>query len=172
MICYATIKFSYDPDGEHSFPLTVCITETETENLLGMDFCQDRVSGSQFHLPSNEVQHPPKTFFCCGSLHQNRNFPYVSRVLTVTLLYTLHVDATSAQCWKHSPGDPKFNFPPRSIFQPKKETVSTGLIFINIICSQFESTLPTLIENNKKIIRQRSLEDGCTIVWNPNHRNS
>ena len=39
MIGYATMEFSYDPNGEYTFPLTVWITEMRTQNLLGMDFC-------------------------------------------------------------------------------------------------------------------------------------
>ena len=40
MIGYATITFSYDPDGQFIFSLTVWMTEMRTQNLLGMDFCQ------------------------------------------------------------------------------------------------------------------------------------
>ena len=38
MIGFATLTFSYDPDGQFSFPLTVWITEMKTQNLLGMEF--------------------------------------------------------------------------------------------------------------------------------------
>ena len=148
MIGYATIEFSYDPNGEFSFPLTVWITEMRTQNLLGMNFCQKQASGIHFDLPGIELRQPPKTF-CYGSLHQNKTFPYVSRILTVRLPYTMHVDAKSARCWKYSPGDPKSIFPPGSTFQPNREAVSTSLIFVNIICTQAEPTLPILIENNK-----------------------
>ena len=48
MIGYATIEFSYDRNGECSFPLTVWITEMRTQNLLGMDFCQNQASGIHF----------------------------------------------------------------------------------------------------------------------------
>ena len=61
----------------------------------------------------------------------------------------MHVDAKSSRCWKYSPEDPKFLFPPGSTFQPNREVVSTGLSFVNIICTQPELTLPILIENNK-----------------------
>ena len=54
MIGYATINFSYDPDGQFIFPLTVWITEMRTQNLLCMDFCQKQVSGIDFDLPGNE----------------------------------------------------------------------------------------------------------------------
>ena len=51
MIGYATIEFSYDPNGEYSFPLTVWITEMRTQNLLEMDFCPNQASGIHFDLP-------------------------------------------------------------------------------------------------------------------------
>ena len=59
MIGSATITFGYDPDGQLIFPLTVCITEMRTQNLLGMDFCQKQVSGIHFDLPGIEIKNPP-----------------------------------------------------------------------------------------------------------------
>ena len=148
MIGYAAIEFNDNPNGDFSFPLTVWITEIRTQNLFGMDFCRNQGSGIQFDLPGIELRQPRKTF-CCGSLHQNSTFPYVSRSLTVRLPYTMHVDAQRARCSKYSPGDPKSLFPPGSSFQPKKEAVSTGFSFVNIICTQLEPTLPILIENSQ-----------------------
>ena len=148
MIGYATMEFSYDPNGEYTFPLTVWITEMRTKNLLEMEFCQNQASGIHFDLPGIELRQPPKTF-CCGSLHQNKTFPYVSRNLTVQIPYTMLVDAKSVRCWKYSPEDPKSLFPPGSTFQPNREAVATGLVFVNVICTQPEPTLPILIENNK-----------------------
>ena len=74
MVGYATIEFSYDPNGEYSFPLIVWITEMKTQNLLGLDFCQNQASRIHFDLPGIELRQPPKTF-CYGSLHQNKTFP-------------------------------------------------------------------------------------------------
>ena len=62
MIGYATIEFSYDSNGKFSLPLTVWITEMKTENLLGMDFCQNQTSRYHFDLPGIEMQQPSKTF--------------------------------------------------------------------------------------------------------------
>ena len=45
MMGYATIGFSYDHNGKHSFPLTVWITEMKFKNLLGMDFFQNQAYG-------------------------------------------------------------------------------------------------------------------------------
>ena len=44
MISFATLIFSYDPDGQ----ITVWITEKKAQKLLGMDFCQKQVSGIHF----------------------------------------------------------------------------------------------------------------------------
>ena len=96
MIGLATLTFSYDPDGQFTFPLTVWITEMKTQNLLGMDFCQKQVSGIHFELPGIELKEPPNTV-CYGSLHQNKLYPFVSRILTP---HALHIEAKSARCWK------------------------------------------------------------------------
>ena len=119
-----------------------------TQNLLGRDFCQNQASEIYFDPLGFELRQPPKTF-CYGSLHQNKTLPYVSRILTVRLPYTMYVDAKSTRCWKYSPGDPKSLFSPGSTFQPNRDAVSTGLGFFSILCTQPEPTLPTLIENNK-----------------------
>ena len=72
MIGFATLTFSYKPDGQFSFPLTVWITEIKIQNLLGMDFCQKQVSGIHFDLPGIELKEPSSTV-CYGSLHQNNS---------------------------------------------------------------------------------------------------
>ena len=76
MIGYATIIFSYDPDGQFIFPLTVWTTEMRTQNLIGMDFYQKQVSGIHFDLPGVEIKNPPKSI-CYGSFHQNKSFPHL-----------------------------------------------------------------------------------------------
>ena len=81
MISSATISFSYHPDGQFSFPLTLWITELKTQNLLGMDFRQKQVSGIHFGLPGIELKEPPKTV-CYGSLHQNKSYLFISQILT------------------------------------------------------------------------------------------
>ena len=60
MIGYATITFSYDPDGQFIFSLTACITEMMTQKFLGMDFCQKQVNGISFFPPRTEIKEPPK----------------------------------------------------------------------------------------------------------------
>ena len=92
MIGYATIIFSYDPDGQLTFPLTVWITEMRTQNLLGMDFCHKQVSGIHFDLPGIEIKNPPKSI-CYGSFHQNKSYPHLSQISTIRTPYTMYIDA-------------------------------------------------------------------------------
>ena len=99
MIGYATITFSYDPDGQIIFPLTVWITEMRTQNLLGMDFCQKQVSGIHFDLPGIEIKESSKVYLFC-SFHQNKSYPHLSQILTIRTPYTMYIDAKSARCWR------------------------------------------------------------------------
>ena len=145
---YATITFSYDPDGQFISPLTVWITEMRTQNLLGMDFCQKQVSGIYFDLPGIEIKNPLKSI-CYGSFHQDKCYPHLSQFLTIRTPYTICIDAKSARCWKCSPTDPHIHFPPGSIFQANRTAVANGLSFINTLCLQCERNLLILIENNK-----------------------
>ena len=144
----ATITFSYDPDGQYIFPLTVWITEMRTQNVLGMDFCQKRVSENHFDLPGVEIKNLPKSI-CYGSFHQNKPYPHLSQILTIGTPYTMCIDAKSARCWKDSPRDTHIHFPPGSTFQPNRTAVATGLSFTNTLCTRSEGNLPILMENNK-----------------------
>ena len=148
MIGFATLIFSYDPGGQFSFPLTVRITEMKTQKLLGMDFCQKQVSGIHFDLPGIELKQPPNTVFY-GSLHQNKSYPLNSQILTIRTPHAMHIEAKSARCWKYSPEDPHAHFPPGTTFHPNRNAVSTGLPFVNVLCTQSESKLPILVEKNK-----------------------
>ena len=148
MIGLATLTFIYDPDGQFTFPLTVWITEMKTQNLLGMDFCQKQVSGIHFELPGIELKEPPDTV-CYGSLHRNKAYPFISRILTIRTPHAMHIDAKSARCWKYSHEDSHAHFPPGSTFQPNRNAVATGLSFVKVLCTQSESKLPILMENNK-----------------------
>ena len=137
MIGYAAINFYYDPDGQPVCPLAVWITEMKTRNLLGMDFCQKQISGIHFDLPGIELKNPPHSL-CYGSFHQNKPYPNLSQVLTIRLPDTKYIDAKSVRCWKYRPKDSQIHFPPSSTFQPNRQAVSTGLSFVNTLCTRTE----------------------------------
>ena len=111
MIGFATLTFSYNPDGQFSFPLTVWITEMKTQDLLGMDFCQKQVSGIHFEIAGIEPKEPPNTV-CYGRLHQNKSYTSISQILTIRTPHAMHIATKSARCWKYSPEDPHAHFPP------------------------------------------------------------
>ena len=73
MIGYATIVFSYEHNGEYSFPLTVKFNKTKTQNLLRMEFCLIQTSENHFNLPGIELRQTPK-IFCYGSPQRNKSF--------------------------------------------------------------------------------------------------
>ena len=140
-------SFSYDQDGQFSFPLGIWITEMATQNLLGMDFCQKQVSGIHFDLPGIEFKEPLNTV-CYGSLHENESYLFVSQILTIRTPHALHIEAKNARCWKYSE-DSHAHFPHGSNFHPNRKAVATGLTFANILCTQSESNLSILKEKNK-----------------------
>ena len=148
MIGFATLTFSYNPEGQFSFPLTVWITGMKTQNFLGMDFCQKQVSCFHFDLPGTELKEP-LNIVCYGSLHQNKSYPFILQILTIRTPHAMHIEAKSARCWKYSPEDSHAHFPPGSIFHQNRNAVATGLSFVNVLCTQSESKLPILMKNNK-----------------------
>ena len=148
MIGFATLTFSYDPDGQFSFPFTVWIIKMKTQNLPGMEFCQKQVSGIHFDLPGIVLKETPNTV-CYGSLHQNKSYPFISQILTIRTPHPMHNEAKSARCWKCSPEDPHAQFPPGSTFHPNRNAVATELSFVNVLCTQSESKLPILMDINR-----------------------
>ena len=76
-------------------------------------------------------------------------YPFISQILTIRIPNAIQIEARSARCWKCSPEDPHAHFPPGSTFYPNGNAVATGLTFVNVICTQSESKLPILMENNK-----------------------
>ena len=113
-----------------------------------MDFCQKQVSGVHFDLPGIELKEPPNTL-CYGSLHQNKSYFFIWAILTIRTPNAVHIEAKSARCWKYSAEDPHAHFPHGSSFRPNRNAVATGLSFVNVLCTQSESKLSILMENNK-----------------------
>ena len=151
MIDYATITFSYDPDGQLISPLTVWIIEMKTQNFVGMDFCQKQVSGIHFDLPGIEIRNPPKST-SYGKFQQNKFYSHLSQIFTIRTPYAMSFDAKSAHCWKYSPTDTHIHFPPGSTFQPHRNAAATGLSYINTLCSRSERSL-SCCWKTKKLIR-------------------
>ena len=148
MMGYITLKLYYDSDGQHNFPLTVWITEMKTQNLLGMNFCQEQVNKIHFDLPGIELKRLINTF-CYGNLQLNKCYPYISQILSVRIPHSMYIEPKTTRCYKFAPKNTNNSFPPGSTFLPNRKAVSTGLNFINVLCTRFEKTLPIVMENNK-----------------------
>ena len=120
-----------------------------TQNLRGMDFCRQNVYGVQLDLPGTwdwDIKNPPKSF-CHGSFHHNKPYPHLSQTLTTRTPYTMCIDAMSS--WKFLPTNTHIYFPLDSTFQPNWKAVTTGLTFMNTLCTRSERNLPILMENDK-----------------------
>ena len=142
MIRLANISFIYDPDGQFMFPLALWIAEIETQCFLGMDFYQMQVYRLHFDLPGFEIKNPPN-FFCYGSFHLDKYFPYLLQRSSAKAPFTMCIDAKSGLWWKNSPEETHKHFAPGSTFQPKRNG------FINTLCTGSKRSLPMVIENNK-----------------------
>ena len=119
-----------------------------TQNLLGLDFCQQHFSGIQFDLPGIEIKNPSKSI-CYGSFHQNKSNHRFLQILTNRTPYTMCIDAKSARCCKYSPAGTHTHFPLGYTFKPNQNAVASGLSFINTLCTRSERNLPIVMENNK-----------------------
>ena len=129
--------------------LILRITEMKTQNFLSLDFGQKQVSGIHFDLTGIELKEPPKSV-CYGSLHQTKRYPFISHFLTIGTPHAMHKETKSARCCRFSLEDPHAHFLPGSIFHPNRKAVATGLTFVSVLCTQSQSQLPILMENNNK----------------------
>ena len=156
MLGSASFQFTYDSDGLHPLELKFWITESNTSNLLGIDFCRRFVSKLHFDLPAIELKDNPNTI-CYGNLCATKPFPYVSKVEKVKVNHPICVDAKTTRLYKHCHPDNK-HFAPGTSFTPHKDAIKSGLTFVNILCTKSEQFLPVLIENNRN--HQISLNRG------------
>ena len=82
MIGHTTIFFSSDSDGEHQFELRIWITETQTSNLLGIEFCRQYVPKLHFEIPAVELKNTANAI-CYGNMCSTRPYPFVSNTQTM-----------------------------------------------------------------------------------------
>ena len=176
MVGYTTITFSFNHDGHYIFPLNLFISELTTQNLLGLFFWRQHVSGIHFHMTEIEIKKLPK-FICFGSSHQNKPCIHSSRILIIRSHYTMYIDAKSARVWNFSPADSHTHFPQDSMLQPNRIAVSAGLSFKTTLCIQSEYSFQILMGNNKNhqiTVLRGIIDSSRDVLWimiNPNTRN-
>ena len=76
MIGHTTLFFSFDSDGEHQFELRIWITETQTPNLLGIEFYRQYVSKLHFEIPAIQIKNMANAI-CYGYICSAKSYPFV-----------------------------------------------------------------------------------------------
>ena len=54
MIGHTTLSFNFDSDGENQFEHRMWITETQTSNLFGTEFCRQYLSKLHSEIPATQ----------------------------------------------------------------------------------------------------------------------
>ena len=81
MIGHTTLPFRFDSDGEHQFELRIGITETQTSNLLGIEFCRRYVYKLHFEIPAIEPKNTANAI-CYGNMCSTKPYAFVSKIHT------------------------------------------------------------------------------------------
>ena len=92
MIGHTTLSFTFDSDGERQFEIRIWITETQTSNLLGKEFCRHYVSKLHFEIPAIELKNTANAI-CYGSMCSTKPYLYLSKIHTVRTSHQIHIDA-------------------------------------------------------------------------------
>ena len=111
VIGHTTLYFGFDSDGEHQFEQRIWITQTQTSNLLGIEFSRQYVSKLHFETPAIEIKNTANAI-CYGNMCPTKPYPFVSKIHTIQTPHQIHIDAKTSRVWKYSSEDKSQNFPP------------------------------------------------------------
>ena len=148
MIGQSSLSFGLDSDGKHQFELRVWIRETQTSNLRGIEVCRQYVSKWHFEIPAIELKKTANAV-CYGNLCSTKPYPVVSKILTIRTHHQIHIDAEVSTVWDFWSEDKSKSFPPGITFVPHPHSIKSRLYFVNVRCTQSETYLTVLMENNK-----------------------
>ena len=76
-------------------------------------------------------------------------YPFVSKIHTIRTPHQIHIDAKTSRLWKYSSEDKSKSFSPGTTFIPHRQSVKSGLDFVNVLFTQPKDYLPILMENNR-----------------------
>ena len=142
MFGHTSIQYNFDTDGKYPFNLKVWITEENTANLLGVDFCHLFLKGLNFDIPAVELKSKEEVFFY-GLMNNDKEYPNVSKIVSINLKELFSIPA---YLYKHL-AEPDSYFEKGTTFLPHKKKTKSELVFINTVCTQNEQSLLILIEN-------------------------
>ena len=116
-----SLSFSFDSDGEHQFELRICITNTQTSKLFGIEFYRQYVSKLHFETPAIELKTTANAI-CYGIKWSAKPYPFVSKTHTIRAPHQIHIDAKTCRVWIFSSKDKSKNFPLRTTFVPHQHS--------------------------------------------------
>ena len=82
-------------------------------------------------------------------MYSTKSYDFVSKIHSIRTPHQIHIDAKTSRVWKNSSEDKSKGFPPGTTFVPHRHSVKSGLIFVNLLCTQSENCPPILMENNR-----------------------
>ena len=147
-IANTTLSFNFDSDGEYQFELRIWITETQTSNILGIEFLRQYVSKLHFEIPATGLKNTSNAI-CYGNMCLVKPYPFVSKIHTIRTPHQIHIDAKTSRVWKYKSEDKSKCFPPGTTFAPHRRSVKSGLDYVIVLCTQSETYLPMLMEDNR-----------------------
>ena len=148
MIGHTTLSFNFNSDGKDQFELRLWITETQTSNLLGIGFCRQYVSKLHIKIPAIELKNTANPI-CYGIMCSTKLYPFVSKIHSIRTPHQIHIDTKTPRVWNFISEDKSKIFQPGTTFVPHRQSVKSGLDFVNILCTQSKTWLPALMENNR-----------------------
>ena len=101
-----------------------------------------------FEIPAKKLKTTANAI-CYGNKCSTKPYPLGSKIHTIRTPHQIHIDAKTSKVWKYLSEDKSKSFPPGTTFNPHRHSVKSGLDFVNVLCTQSETYLPNLMENNR-----------------------
>ena len=115
---------------------------------MGIEFYRKYISKLHFDLPAIELKDSPNTI-CYGSLSATKPYPFLSLISTIRTPHPICIDAKTSRVWKYRPNDDTQYFLQGTTFVPHRNSVKTGIDFVNVLYTQAENHLLILMENKR-----------------------
>ena len=80
-IGHTSLSFCFDSDRGHQLELRIWITETQTSNLIGIEFCREYISKLHFEKPAKELKNTANVI-CYGIMCSTKPYPFVPKIQT------------------------------------------------------------------------------------------
>ena len=142
MFGHSSIQSCFDTDGNCPSNYKVWITEEKTANLLGVDFCHLFLKALYFDIPAVELKSKDGVI-SYGLINNDKEYPNVSKIVSINLKEPLFIPARSTYLNKHS-AEPNSYFEKVTTFLPHKNTTTnlTGFHKNSLYSNRAEPAYP------------------------------